>query len=306
MLGEQAGRTEEFSAEVGPGEGPGATLPNAPAHELPRTPVVSNDARGGLSFGDLRDFWSRRELLYFLTWRDIKVRYKQTVMGASWAVLQPLVMMLIFAVFFGLLGVPTEGLPYLLFFYSGLLPWTFFSNAVGQSSASLVSNSNLITKVYFPRLLIPAATIGAGLVDLGVASVILVGLMLYYGLTPGWNLLMLPVLVGLTVLLAFAVGTWLAALMVKYRDVRHVLPFALQVWFFVTPIIYPASIVPEGWRWVLYINPLAGVAEGMRGAVSGRGFNWGPLAFSAAMTLVLFALSIRAFNRLEKSFADLI
>lgn len=306
MIREQAGRTEEFNTRVDHKEGMGAKLPNAPTHDLPGTPVVSNDARGGLSFSDLRDFWTRRELLYFLTWRDIKVRYKQTVMGASWAVLQPLVMVLIFAIFFGLLGVPTDGLPYLLFFYSGLLPWTFFSNAVSQSSASLVSNSNLITKVYFPRVLIPAATIGACLVDLGVASVILVGLMLYYGFAPGWHLLMLPALVGLTIMLAFSIGTWLAALMVKYRDVRHVLPFALQVWFFVTPIIYPASIVPEDWRWLLYMNPLAGVAEGMRGAVSGRAFSWEPLAFSAVITLMIFPLSIHAFNRLEKSFADLI
>lgn len=269
-------------------------------------PVIEIKPSHGWVSLNLSDIWDYRELLYFLVWRDIKVRYKQTAMGASWAVLQPLILMLVFAVFFGLLGVPTDGLPYLLFFYSGLLPWTFFSNAVSQSSVSLVSNSNLITKVYFPRVLIPTATVGAGIVDLAVASVILVGLMLYYGFVPGLSLLMLPALIGLSIMLALGVGTWLAALMVKYRDVRHVLPFALQVWFFVTPIIYPVSVVPEGWRWLLYLNPMAGVAEGIRAAVSGRGFAWGSLAFSAAATLAVFALSVYAFNRLEKSFADLI
>jgi lipopolysaccharide transport system permease protein len=307
MIREQAGTSEEISAGGRPDQEPEVTLRKAPPrYELPALPVVSNDAGEGLRFRDLRDLWTRRELLYFLTWRDIKIRYKQTAMGASWAVLQPLVMMLIFAVFFGMLGVPTDGLPYLLFFYSGLLPWTFFSNAVGQSSASLVANSNLITKVYFPRVLIPAATVGSCLVDLAVASIILVGLMLYYGFMPGWSLLMLPALIGLTVLLALGVGTWLAALMVKYRDVRHILPFALQVWFFVTPIIYPVSILPERWRWLLYLNPMAGVAEGIRAAVAGRALSWQPLTFSAAVTLALLVFSVRAFNRLEKSFADLI
>ncbi len=234
------------------------------------------------------------------------MRYKQTVMGASWAVIQPLVMMLVFAVFFGLLSVPTDNMPHMLFFYCGLLPWTFFSNAVSQSSISLVANSNLITKVYFPRVLIPAATIGACLVDLAVASVILFGLMLYYGFAPGVHLLMLPALVFMTVLLALGLGTWLAALMVKYRDVRHVLPFIFQVWFFVTPIIYPTSVVPEQWRWLLNLNPRAGGVEGVRAAATGRPFDWGALSFSAVVTVIVLACSVYAFNRLEKSFADVI
>jgi lipopolysaccharide transport system permease protein len=279
---------------------------NAREYALPEEPVVANDAALSLGFRDLRDLWRFRELLYFLTWRDIKVRYKQTVMGASWAVIQPLVMMLVFALFFGLLSVPTDGLPHLLFFYCGLLPWTFFSNAVTQSSVSLVTNSNLITKVYFPRVLIPAATIGACLVDLAVASVILFGLMLYYGFAPGVNLLMLPALVVLTLLLSLGLGTWLAALMVKYRDVRHVLPFIFQVWFFLTPIIYPANVVPERWRWVLYLNPMAGVVEGVRSSVTGRPFDWPALSFSAAATALVLVCSVYAFNRLERSFADVI
>ncbi|HYN84262.1 MAG TPA: ABC transporter permease [Pyrinomonadaceae bacterium] len=280
--------------------------PAAKTYALPSEPVVANDAQVSLGVRDLRDLWRFRELLYFLTWRDIKVRYKQTVMGASWAIIQPLVMMLVFAVFFGLLRIPTDHTPHLLFFYCGLLPWTFFANAVTQSSVSLVTNSNLITKVYFPRVLIPAATIGACLVDLAVASVILFGLMLYYGFAPGVNLLMLPALVLLTLLLALGLGTWLAALMVKYRDVRHVLPFVFQVWFFLTPIIYPASVVPERWRWVLHLNPMAGVVEGVRASVTGRPFDWGALAFSAAATAAVLACSVYAFNRLERSFADVI
>ncbi|HEX5707015.1 MAG TPA: ABC transporter permease [Pyrinomonadaceae bacterium] len=278
----------------------------ARAYALPSEPVVANDARASLGFRDLRYLWRFRELLYFLTWRDIKVRYKQTVMGASWAVIQPLVMMLVFALFFGLLSVPTDDMPHLLFFYCGLLPWTFFANAVTQSSVSLVANSNLITKVYFPRVLIPAATIGACLVDLAVASVILFGLMLYYGFAPGLNLLMLPALVLLTVLLSLGLGTWLAALMVKYRDVRHILPFIFQVWFFLTPIIYPASVVPPKWRWVLFLNPMAGVVEGVRASVTGRAFDWGALSFSAAVTAAVLVCSVYAFNRLERSFADVI
>jgi lipopolysaccharide transport system permease protein len=311
MIGEQqqSGLTETLKNEGGAGDA--VAPPRAAAHAaaLPDVPVVANEAGATLRLRDLGDLWTFRELLYFLTWRDIKVRYKQTAMGASWAVVQPLVMMLVFAFFFGLLGVPTDGMPYALFFYCGLLPWTFFSGAVSYSSVSLVANSNLITKVYFPRILIPAANIGAGLVDLSIASVLLVGLMIFYDFAPGWGLLMLPALVLLTVLLALGLGTWLAALTVKYRDVRHVLPFVLQVWFFLTPVIYPVSVVRERWprwSWLLYANPMTGVVEGVRAAVSGRAFDWGALSFSAAVTLAALAVSFYAFNRLEKSFADVI
>jgi lipopolysaccharide transport system permease protein len=294
------------SGNVGVENAAAKPRPAAPWQLLPAAPVVVNDARGRLGWRNVSDLWAYRELLYFLTLRDIKVRYKQTVMGVAWVVIQPLVMMLIFAVFFGLLGVPTDGMPQLLFFYCALLPWTFFSGSVTYSSVSLVSNSNLITKVYFPRVLIPAATVAAGLVDLAVASVILVGLMAYYRFALTWGILMLPVLVLMTVLLALGLGTWLSALTVKYRDVRHVLPFVMQVWFFITPVIYPTSVVPSKWRWVLYLNPMAGIVEGIRASVTGRAFDWGALAFSAAVTAALLLGSISAFQRIEKGFADVI
>lgn len=275
-------------------------------HELPDEPVVANDAAYKLGFRDLREVWTHRELLYFLTWRDVKVRYKQTAMGALWAVVQPLVMMVIFAYVFALIGVPTDGMPFFIFFYCGLLPWSFFSGAVTNASLSLVTNANLISKVYFPRVLIPTATVGAGLVDLAVASVILVGLAFYYEMPATWNLLMLPVLVVITVLLALGTGMWLAALTVKYRDVRHVLPFTLQIWFFATPIIYPASLVAEERRWLLFLNPMTGIVEGVRSALSGRPFDWPSIVFAVSVTLVVLVLSVVAFNRIEKSFADLI
>jgi len=212
---------------------------------LPDKPVVANYADAPFSGLDLQELWTHRELLYFLIWRDIKVRYKQTAVGAAWVIIQPLLMMLIFALFFGrFLRVPSEGFPYFVFFYCGLLPWTFFSNAVSLGSMSLVNSSHIINKVYFPRVLIPAAAVGAGLVDLLIASTILVGLSIYYDIPLTRSILILPVLIFLTVFLALAIGIWLAAFTVKYRDVRHALPFVLQVWFVLTPIIYPMSAVP--------------------------------------------------------------
>jgi lipopolysaccharide transport system permease protein len=274
---------------------------------MPEQPVVMNDADAVLASFRLRDLWAYRELLIFLTWRDIKVRYKQTVMGAMWAIIQPLAIVLIFAVFFGLLvGVSTEGMPFIVFYYCGLLPWTFFANAVTQSSMSLVNNANLITKVYFPRAIVPAAAVCAGVVDLLIASVILIGLTTYYkmGLTPA--ALMLPALIGLTVLLALGLGMWLAALTVKYRDVRHALPFVLQIWMFITPIIYPLEVVPEKWRWLMFLNPMTGIVEGLRAALTGRGFDWHALSFSALVTLAILFAAAYAFQRIERSFADLI
>src|ERR1700686_5124718 len=200
----------------------------------------------------LRDLWSYRELLYFLTWRDIKVRYKQTVLGASWAIIQPLFTMLLFTLFFGrLAGLPSDGIPYPIFAYAGLLPWTFFSNAVTNSGNSLVGSSNLITKVYFPRMIIPGAAVGAGLVDFAIAFVVLAALMIYYGIALTPSLLALPLLLALTALLALGVGMWTSALNVKYRDVRYALPFVIQLWMFASPIIYPASLMPQKWRWGL-------------------------------------------------------
>jgi lipopolysaccharide transport system permease protein len=275
---------------------------------LPDEPLVR--IRPGKSWAvvDFRELWVHRELFYFLVWRDLKVRYKQTVLGVAWAIIQPLFTMLIFTLFFGrLAGVPSDGVPYPVFVYAGLLLWTFFSNAVTASGNSLVGNSNLLSKVYFPRLFIPSATVGAALVDLSIAFVILVGLMIYYSVAVTWTILMLPVLVLLTTLLAVAIGTWLAALNVKYRDIRFALPFLIQVWMFVSPIIYPPSFVPEKWRWLLALNPLTGIIDSFRVSLFGhQQFNWGMLAVSTVMTLALLAYSAYVFWRMEENFADIV
>lgn len=274
---------------------------------LPERPLVSIRAGGKFAAVDLKSLWDYRELLYFLTWRDVKVRYKQTALGVVWAVIQPLFTMIIFSIFFGkLAGLPSDGIPYPLFVYAAVLPWTFFSNALTNSGNSLVGSANLITKVYFPRMIIPAAAVAAGLIDLMVAFGILIALMIYYGVGMTWGLLMAPALVVMTALLAVAVGMWTSALNVKYRDVRYALPFAIQLAMFVTPIIYPVSIVPERWRWALNINPLAGIIEGYRAAFFGRPFDWGALAISAAITFTLLFYSAHYFKRVERTFADVV
>ena len=276
--------------------------------EARREPLVRIRASGGGWAGlDLRSVWAYREQLYFLTWRDLKVRYKQTALGAAWAVLQPTLMMLVFTLFFGrLAGMPSDGVPYPLFAYAGLLPWTFFSNAVSGSGNSLVGSSHLITKVYFPRMIIPAAAVGAGLADLLLGFVVLVPLMLYYGVAPGAHLVMLVPLVLLAALLALGVGMWMSALNVKYRDVRFALPFLIQLWMFASPVIYPLSQVPQGWRWVMALNPLTGVIQGFRSALLGQPFDWGALAASAAVTLAALVYAAYSFRRMEKSFADIV
>jgi len=274
---------------------------------LPERPLVSIRAGGKFAAGDLKSLWAYRELLYFLTWRDVKVRYKQTVLGAAWAVIQPLFTMIVFSLFFGKLAkLPSDGVAYPLFACAAVLPWTFFSNAVTSSGASLVGSANLITKVYFPRMIIPAAAVAAGLIDLMIAFGILIVLMIYYGVGLTWNLLMAPALVALTSLLAVAVGMWTSALNVKYRDIRHALPFAIQLTMFATPIIYPVSVVPERWRWTLNFNPLTGIIEGYRSAFFGRPFDWPALAISAALTLSLLLYAAFYFRRVERTFADIV
>ncbi len=256
---------------------------------------------------ELRDLWTYRELLYFLTWRDVKVRYKQTALGVAWAIIQPLVTMLIFTLFFGrLAGVPSDNIPYPIFAYAGLLPWTFFSNAISNSGNSLVGSANLITKVYFPRMIIPGAAVLAGLVDFAIAFVILVLLMIYYGVIVTWTVLMFPVLLLLTALLGLGVGMWLSALNVKYRDVRFALPFIIQLWMFVSPVIYPASFLPPQVRWLLWLNPMTGIIEGYRSSLFGRQFNWTALAASTVITLAALIYSSFTFRRMEKTFADII
>jgi len=257
-----------------------------------------------LNFKDICDY---REMLFFLTWRDVKVRYKQTVLGAGWAILQPLFMMIIFTIFFGrLAGVASAGIPYPLFALAGLVPWTFFANAITASGNSLVGSANLITKVYFPRLIVPAAAMLAGLVDFLLAFLILVVMMFYYRVQLTVQILFLPVLILLTALFSLGVGTWMSALNVKYRDVRFALPFLIQLWLFVSSVILPSTSVPQKWRWLLMLNPMSGIIEGYRAALFGLPFDWPALGIASALTIVVLLYAIYAFGRVERSFADII
>jgi len=258
--------------------------------------------------------WAYRELLYFLIWRDVKVRYKQTVLGAAWAILQPLMTMLVFTIFFGgLAKVGSDGLPYPIFSYAGLLPWTFFAQGLSQSSASLVGSSNLIKKVYFPRLVIPISSVLGGLVDFAIAFVVLFGMMSYYGIWPSAAVVFLPLLLLLAIGAALGVGMWLSALNVEYRDVRYVVPFFVQLWLFVTPVIYPASTVAAKLRelglptWLYGLNPMAGVVEGFRWALLGTGSRPGPvLLASVAVTVLLLSSGAFYFRKMERTFADVV
>jgi len=246
-------------------------------------------------------------LLYFLMWRDVKLRYRQTLLGAAWAIIQPLFLTFILAVVFGALtGVPSDETPYPLFVYSGLVLWTFFANAVTYSANSLITDSKLITKVYFPHIIIPCSAVGAGLVDLAIASTVLVALMAYYGIGVTWSIAMLPVLVALTALLTLGLGTWMSALNVRYRDIRYALPFLVQLSMFASPIIYPTSLLPERLQWIYALNPLAGIIEGFRASLFGLEFDWTTLSISAAVALGLLVYAVYAFQRLEKTIADII
>jgi lipopolysaccharide transport system permease protein len=300
----------EESADAPPPQAPPPAAPQptpSPAPHVPERPLVVIEPSRALGGVRLKDLWAYRELLYFLIWRDVKVRYKQTALGVIWAVLQPLFMMLIFTIFFGrLAGVQTDGVPYPLFAFVGLVPWTFFANTVSTSGNSLVGNAHLITKVYFPRLIVPASAVGAGLVDFALAFVILAGIMAFYGVVPGASLLMLPVVFALTVLFTLAVGTWLAALNVKYRDVRFALPFLVQLWLFVSSVIVPSSGVPQPWRRLLVLNPVSALIEGWRAALLGLPFDWLALSVAAALTTVALLSAAYYFRRVEKDFSDII
>lgn len=256
---------------------------------------------------DLRELWAYRELLWVLAARDVRVRYKQTLLGAGWAILRPLLTMVIFTVVFGQLAkMPSDGYPYAVFVYAALLPWTFFAAAVGTAGGSLVGSASLVSKVYFPRLIIPLSSIGASLVDLFVSAVVLLGLMAWYGVSWSWRMAAVPLLVCGVVFTALGVGTLFSAMSVAYRDVHHLVPFLLQIWMYVTPVIYPASLVPEHWRWLLFLNPMAGLAEGFRSAFLGRPFDLPALAISAAVAAGGFALGVAYFERVERRFADVI
>jgi lipopolysaccharide transport system permease protein len=259
----------------------------------------------GLQFGEL---WAYRELLYFLVWRDIKVRYKQTALGAAWAILQPVLTMVVFTLFFGNLAkVPSDGIPYPLFSFTGLVPWTLFAYSLTESSGSLVSNQNLITKVYFPRLIIPLASVLSGLVDFAISFGVLLLLMLYYGVVPTVYIWTVPLFVLLAIAAALSVGIWLSALNVEFRDVRYTIPFLTQLWMFVTPLAYASSLVPPRWRIVYGLNPMAGVVEGFRWALLGR--TAAPsvlLAISVAVVIVLLVGGTYYFRRMERTFADVV
>jgi lipopolysaccharide transport system permease protein len=274
---------------------------------LPAEPLVVIQPSKRWSVLSFNDLWAYRELLFFLTWRDVKVRYKQTALGAAWAILQPLFMMIIFTIFFGrLAGVASAGIPYPLFALAGLVPWTFFANAITASGNSLVGSANLITKVYFPRLIVPAAAMLAGLVDFLLAFLILVVMMFYYRVTLTVQILFLPVLILLTALFSLGVGTWMSALNVKYRDVRFALPFLIQLWLFVSSVILPSTSIPQKWRWLLMLNPMSGIIEGYRAALFGLPFDWPALGIASALTIVVLLYAIYAFGRVERSFADII
>jgi len=264
-------------------------------------------SRGWVSL-KLGELWEYRELLYFLIWRDIKVRYKQTVLGAAWAIIQPLFTMVVFSLFFGQLGkMPSDGLPYPIFSFAALVPWTFFANGLGQSSNSLVGSSNLITKVYFPRLVVPLAAVLSGVVDFVLAFLVLLGMMFFFGIVPTVNALWLPLLFLLALITSLGVGLWFSALNVEFRDVRYLVTFVTQLWLFATPIAYPSSMLPEPWRTIYGLNPMAGVVEGFRWALLGTNSAPGPIiAVSSTAAVVILITGAFYFRRMERTFADFV
>jgi lipopolysaccharide transport system permease protein len=280
---------------------------NESDQQRPEKPVITIDGRRSWTHLSLADLWAHRDLFYFLAWRDVKVRYKQTILGASWAILQPLLTMVVFTLLFGKLArIPSEGEPYAIFSYAGLLPWNFFITAVTNSSNSLVTSTNLITKVYFPRLLVPTAAVGAALVDIAIASLMLFVILPFYKVAFHASMILFLPLVALTALVAAAVGIWTSALNVKYRDIRYALPFAIQLLMFLTPVIYPVSFVPERWRWILGLNPLSGIIEAFRDAIFDHPFNWKELLISVFITLALLVAAAYKFRQMEDEFADII
>jgi lipopolysaccharide transport system permease protein len=294
-------------------EGPEFNVPGRPAKSgrglgPAEPPTFVIEARPGLLNLDLGSIWQRRELLYFLVWRDVKVRYKQTAIGAAWAILSPLLTALIFAVVFGKLArIPSGDMPYIVFAFAGFLPWTYFAHALTRCSASLVGNAHLITKVYFPRLMIPLAAVTTPAVDFALSLLGLLGLMVWYRVPPTLGLLAVPAFLALAALIAMAVGLWLAPLNVRYRDVGHALPFVVQAWMYCSPIVYPVTLVPEPWRLLYSLNPMVGVIEGTRWALVG-GVRPDPaaLTISVLVALPMFFGGLVFFRRMERAFADVI
>ena len=283
----------------------GQAHPEAPG--LGAVHVHIEPPRGWMAL-DLRGLWAYRELLYFLAWRDVKVRYKQTVLGAAWAILQPFFTMVVFSLFFGrLAGVPSDGIPYPIFAYAALVPWQFFASGLSNSSNSLVGSAGLITKVYFPRLVVPVAAVLPGAVDFVLAFVVLLGMMLFYGIMPTINVVWLPLLLLLALITALGAGLWLSALNVQFRDIRYAVPFVINAWMFATPIAYPSSLLAEPWRTVYGINPMAGVVEGFRWALLGTETTPGAMVYVSAIVATLILVSgAYYFRRMEQTFADVV
>jgi lipopolysaccharide transport system permease protein len=278
-----------------------ASLPNQ------ETITVIEPSKGWLRV-DFRELWAYRELLFFLSWRDISVRYKQTVMGASWAIIQPLLSMVIFSVFFGKLAkIPSDDVAYPIFSYAGLLPWQYFSSAMSDSAKSMVGQGKILSKVYFPRLIVPLAAVLPPIVDFAIAFVILIGLMIYYGVAITWRMAWLPVFLLLALATALGVGLWLSAMNVRYRDIGYVIPFLAQFWMYASPVVYPASMLPERWRLIYALNPMTGVIEGFRWALLGTSTPPGPITLISAGVVIVLALSgMFYFRRVEDTFADII
>ena len=273
-----------------------------------QSPILNIEPSNSWVSLKLGELWQYRELLYFLIWRDVKVRYKQTLLGAAWAILQPLLTMVVFSIFFGKLArMPSDGVPYPLFAYVALVPWTFFANGLTLASNSLVANQTLLRKVYFPRLVIPVSAVAAGLIDFGIAFVVLLGLAARYGVPLTVNMIWLPALVLLALVTALGVGLWFAALNVLYRDIQYVVPFLVQVWLYATPIVYPSSLVPERWRTLYAINPMVGVVEGFRWALLGTGTAPGPMILVSGIAAVVTLIGgMFFFRRMEKTFSDVV
>ena len=282
-----------------------SSMPADVRSPLPPLVIEAGHRWAPLNLGEL---WRYRELVYFLMWRDVKVRYKQTALGAAWAVIQPVFTMVIFSLFFGkLAGISSDGVAYPLFSFAALVPWTFFSNALIQASHSLVTSQNLIRKVYFPRLALPVATVLAGLVDFAIAFTVLLGMMTFYGVSPTLHLVWVPALLVLAFTTALGVGLWFAALNVRYRDVAYVMPFVVQAWLFVTPIAYSSSLLPEGWRMVYGLNPMVGVVEGFRWSLLGTATAPGPVLITSTIaSLTILAGGLLYFRSMERSFADVV
>jgi len=286
---------------------PIVTVTSSPAHAVD-VPVTVIEAKSGLFHLGLRELWEFRELLYFLVWRDVKVRYKQTVIGAGWAIFQPLITMVVFTVVFGHFAkIPSDGLPYPLFAYAALLPWGYFAQALGKSGSGLVNNAHLITKVYFPRLIIPLASVVTPAVDFLPSLLVLFGLMAWFHIAPTWGVLVLPLFLLMALTTALAVGLWLSPINVKYRDVGHTIPFLIQFWMFASPVVYPLSLVPEQWRTLYSLNPMVGVIEGFRWALLGKeNPDFMMMLVSGSVMVVLLLGGIVFFKRMERTFADVI